>query len=59
MGKKIEKNFFGLKGMYKKDTIDLEKQLVWFNHFVDYIGNADNNMYNNACEYADECEESI
>ena len=38
MGKKIEENFFGLKGMYEKDTSDLEKQLAWFNHFVDYIG---------------------
>ena len=48
-----------LKGMFKKDTSDMEKQLQWFNHFVDYVGNVDPNMYNNACEYADECENSI
>tara|TARA_R100001443_G_C3302549_1_gene165655 strand:+ start:607 stop:783 length:177 start_codon:yes stop_codon:yes gene_type:complete len=57
MGKKIEKSFFGLKGMYKKDTSDLEKQLMWFNHFVDYVGNVDNNLYNEACEYSDNAED--
>jgi hypothetical protein len=46
-----------IKGMYKKDISDLEKQLMWFNHFVDYVGNVDSNLYNEACEYADECEE--
>ena len=46
-----------LKGMYKKDISELEKQLMWFNHFVDYVGNVDSNLYNEACEYADECEE--
>ena len=46
-----------IKGMYKKDISDLEKQLMWFNHFVDYVGNVDNNIYNEACEYADECED--
>ncbi len=37
----------------------LGKQLAWFNHFVDYVGNIDSNLYNEACEYADNCEESI
>ena len=31
----------------------LEKQLEWFNHFVDYVGNINSNLYNQACEYAD------
>ena len=31
----------------------LEKQLEWFNHFVDYVGNVNSNLYNEACEYAD------
>lgn len=31
----------------------LEKQLEWFNHFVDYVGNINSNLYNEACEYAD------
>ena len=52
-----EKSMNNLKGMYKKDISDLEKQLQWFNHFVDYVGNADSNIYNKACEYADECED--
>lgn len=36
---------------------DMEKQLQWFNHFVDYVGNNNSNLYNEACEYADECED--
>lgn len=36
---------------------DMEKQLQWFNHFVDYVGNTNSNLYNEACEYADECED--
>ena len=30
--------------------------LNWFNHFVDYIENTDSNLYNQACEYADNKE---
>ena len=34
------------------------KQLIqWFNHFVDYVANMNNNLYNEACEYADAQEE--
>ena len=33
-----------LKGMFNKDTSDIEKQLQWFNHFVDYVGNEDSNI---------------
>tara|TARA_R100001015_G_C4570393_1_gene128558 strand:- start:617 stop:766 length:150 start_codon:yes stop_codon:yes gene_type:complete len=47
-----------------KKRNDLEKQieikdkyLAWFNHFVDYVGNIDSNLYNEACEYADELED--
>mgnify|MGYP001353218858 FL=1 len=36
-----------------------EKQLEWFNHFVDYVNQQDAGIYNDACEYADECEKSI
>tara|TARA_R110002012_G_scaffold113782_1_gene259867 strand:- start:852 stop:1046 length:195 start_codon:yes stop_codon:yes gene_type:complete len=35
----------------------LGKQLAWFNNFVDYVGNIDSNLYNEACEYADERED--
>ena len=53
----MSKQTNNLKGMYKKDISELEKQLQWFNHFVDYVGNIDSNIYNEACEYADECED--
>jgi len=33
-----------------------EQVLRWFNLFVDYVGNRDSNLYNEACEYADENE---
>ena len=46
-----------LKDLFKKDTSDIEKQLQWFNHFVDYVGNADSNLYNEACEYSDNAED--
>ena len=46
-----------LKDLFKKNTSDIEKQLQWFNHFVDYVGNVDSNLYNEACEYADKCED--
>jgi hypothetical protein len=36
-----------------------ELQLAWFNHFVDYVNQVDPNLYNEACEYADNCEESV
>jgi hypothetical protein len=52
-----EKSMNNLKGIYKKDISDLEKQLMWFNHFVDYVGQMDSNLYNEACEYSDNCED--
>ena len=41
------------------ETKNMEKQLAWFNHFVDYVNQVDPNIYNEACEYADNCEESV
>ena len=32
---------------------DCEETLEWFNYFVDYIQEIDSNLYNQACEYAD------
>ena len=40
-----------------KENSDLEKQLMWFNHFVDYVGQMNSNLYNEACEYSDNCED--
>ena len=37
----------------------LGKQLAWFNHFVDYVNQVDPNIYNEACEYSDNAEESV
>jgi len=36
----------------------LKQQLEWYNHFVDYINQVDSSQYNQACEYADNCESS-
>jgi hypothetical protein len=33
-----------------------EQVLRWFNLFVDYVESYDSNLYNEACEYADENE---
>lgn len=32
-------------------------EVDWFNSFVDFVGNTDRNLYNEACEYADKTEE--
>jgi hypothetical protein len=32
---------------------ETKRQLEWFNSFVDYVGNIDRNLYNEACQYAD------
>lgn len=38
-------------------TMDEKEQVLeWFNNFVNYVGNVDSNLYNKACEYADEKE---
>jgi len=41
------------------ETKNMEKQLQWFNHFVDYVNQVDPNLYNEACEYSDNAEESL
>lgn len=43
--------------MEKNNKENLNEQVLeWFNHFVDYVGNVDSNLYNEACEYADKKE---
>jgi len=42
-----------------ENELTMEKQLAWFNHFVDYVNRVDSNIYNEACEYSDNAEESI
>ena len=57
-------NHLTKSSLYKKESkpIDVEKfsqtpLFEWFNNFVDYVGNRDSNIYNEACKYADEKEE--
>jgi len=42
-----------------ENELTMEKQLAWFNHFVDYVNQVDPNIYNQACEYSDNAEESV
>jgi hypothetical protein len=42
-------NIEELKCNYRTDL----KVLDWFNYFTDYIQETNNNLYNQACEYAD------
>lgn len=35
----------------------VNNEVDWFNSFVDFVGNVDRNLYNEACEYADKTEE--
>lgn len=35
----------------------VNNEVEWFNSFVDFVGNVDRNLYNQACEYADKTEE--
>ena len=32
---------------------NLKQRLDWYDNFVDYVMQYDNNVYNGACEYAD------
>ena len=53
---------FGYKKAIQYPTekeLTMEKQLAWFNHFVDYVNQVDPNIYNEACEYSDNAEESV
>lgn len=36
--------------------MDKDKVLEWFDNFTDYIAEVDINLYNEACDYADEKE---
>jgi len=38
---------------------DKDKIIQWYDHFVDYVNQVDPNIYNEACEYSDNAEESI
>ena len=38
------------------DSFTNDPVYIWFNDFVDFIGNIDSNIYNNACKYADSME---
>jgi hypothetical protein len=42
-------NIEELKCNYRTDL----KVLDWFNYFTDYIQETNNNLYNQACKYAD------
>ena len=39
------------------DSFKTDPLFEWFNNFVDYVQNKNNNIYNEACKYADEREE--
>jgi len=36
-----------------------DKIIQWYDHFVDYVNQVDPNIYNEACEYSDNAEESV
>ena len=38
------------------DSFTTDPVFIWFNNFVDYIQNQNSNLYNEACEYADNNE---
>tara|TARA_R110002110_G_scaffold129823_3_gene309969 strand:+ start:772 stop:918 length:147 start_codon:yes stop_codon:yes gene_type:complete len=38
---------------------DKDKIIQWYDHFVDYVNQVDPNIYNEACEYSDNAEESV
>ncbi len=43
---------------YKDARIEaMEKKLIWYDSFVDYVQQYSTNVYNSACEYADIKEE--
>jgi len=48
-----------MENNFKDERIKaLEKQLDWFNSFVDYVQDNANNIYNEACEWADDLEKN-
>ncbi len=57
-------NHLTKSSLYKKESkpIDVEKfsqtpLYEWFNNFIDHVQDNHRNIYNNACEYANEREE--
>lgn len=49
-----------MENNFKDERIKaLEKQLDWFNDFVDYVQQNSTNIYNEACVHADYMEETI
>jgi len=48
----LRKEIKSLKERLKKSDM----MLMWYNDFVDLIQDQHNNVYNSACEYADEIE---
>lgn len=61
--KTIQKYKMPINGSKSSDAYDesrleehnheLESQVEWYNFFVDYVHKANKNLYNDACEYAD------
>ena len=49
-----------MENNFKDERIKaLEKQLEWYDNFVDYVMQYNNNVYNSACEYADIIEKNL
>ena len=40
-------------------VVDCENTVEWFNYFADYIEETNSNLYNEACEYADNKQEVL
>jgi len=48
-----------INSSYIKKAWELQKMkelLKWYNLFVDYVEDQDNNLYNEGCDYADDNE---
>tara|TARA_R110000796_G_scaffold155279_1_gene271981 strand:+ start:1065 stop:1223 length:159 start_codon:yes stop_codon:yes gene_type:complete len=41
-----------------KETINNRKVIKWFNYFADYIEKSKPNIYNEACNFADDTEKN-
>jgi len=44
-------------GITKQMYGEIQMQLEWFNDFTDYVQQNSNNIYNEACKYADEYQD--
>jgi hypothetical protein len=54
----MEKEMSELLISVQEQARSLSQKLKWYNHFVDYINQVDSSLYNEGCEYADNCEDS-